>query len=599
VQKSNEEKQRHSLRWPFMAVVALAMPLVVSAQAPAPRVLPPAEQRERNRDDTDEQRRAQERERALRRQQEKFRDERQAVPAPAKAERLSSEEPCVVIHQIGLKVIAGDPSSVSDWDWALKALDGPDHDDSPLRRCIGTAGLNLLAKRVQDAVLSRGYPTTTVLLEPQHLETTHALTLTVIPGRIHAIRFAEPASPRVTAWNAVPAKPGDLLRRDDIDQALENFKRVPNVDMDIQIRAAEGAGLAPGQSDLVISYQQPRPFRLSLAVDDSGTKATGKYQGSVTFSYDNWWTLNDLFYVTVNHDLGGGDAGERGTRGGVVHYSLPFGYWLLGITASRSNYYQNVAGFSQSYVYAGNSSNAEIKLSRLIYRDTSRKTTVGFKGWQRKSQNFIDDYEVNPQRRVTGGWEFGLNHKEFISDAILEGNLAYKRGTGAFGSLPSPEELNDYAEGTSRFALIAADANLTLPFKIAAQKLTYTGSWRWQYNRTPLTPQDRFSIGGRYSVRGTDGESVLAGERGWLLRNEISAAIGESGQSVYIGLDHGRVGGPSSEFLLGKNLTGIALGLRGEIKGAQYDLFIGRPLKKPDAFQTARMTAGFSLNYSF
>ncbi|MFT2612525.1 ShlB/FhaC/HecB family hemolysin secretion/activation protein, partial [Escherichia coli] len=87
-----------------------------------------------------------------------------------------------------------------------------------------------------------------------------------------------------------------------------------------------------GQSDLVISYRQAFPLRLAVSVDDSGSDATGKYQGSITLSYDNWWTLNDLFYVSVNHDLGGGNAGPRGSRGSTVHYSLPFGYWNLGFT---------------------------------------------------------------------------------------------------------------------------------------------------------------------------------------------------------------------------------------------------------------------------
>ncbi len=170
-----------------------------------------------------------------------------------------------------------------------------------------------------------------------------------------------------------------------------------------------------------------------------------------------------------------------------------------------------------------------------MYRDASRKTTVSLKAFQRKSNNFIDDTEVQVQRRIVGGWELAAGHKEFIGQATLEGNLAYKRGTGAFGSLPAPEEA--FGEGTARFALASADANLNLPFAIGPQKLRYNAAWRGQYNRTPLTPQDRFAIGGRYTVRGFDGESSLSAERGWLLRNELSAALGSSGQEAYIGLD--------------------------------------------------------------
>ncbi|WP_051001951.1 ShlB/FhaC/HecB family hemolysin secretion/activation protein [Polaromonas sp. CF318] len=449
----------------FVAAMALALPCAAQAQLID------------NQRDVIEQNRAQERERAMRQQQEKSRDELKPTPPPAKAARLASEERCVVIHQVDLKVITGDPSPVSDWNWAMKALDGPDHDDSPLRRCVGAAGIDLLTQRVQDAVVARGYTTTRILLEQQNLATTHALTLTVIPGRIRAIRFAEPANPRGKAWNTVPAKPGDILNLRNLEQAIENFRRVPSAQVDIEVKPVEEPG-APGRSDLVISYQQTRPFRLSLSADDSGTRATGKYQGTVTFSYDNWWTLSDLFYVTVNHDLGGGDAGERGTRGYAIHYSVPFGYWLVGATVSKSNYHQLVPGPFGDPDYSGNSDSAELKLSRVVYRDASGKTTVSLKAWKRGSNNYIDTTEVEPQRRVEGGWEFGLGHKVFIADAILEGNLAYKRGTGAFGSLTAYEEQN--GEGTSRFALISWDANLTIPFKIAERKLSYTASLRGQ-----------------------------------------------------------------------------------------------------------------------
>ncbi len=41
----------------------------------------------------------------------------------------------------------------------------------------------------------------------------------------------------------------------------------------------------------------------------------------------------------------------------------------------------------------------------------------------------------------------------------------------------------------------------------------------------PLITQDRFSIGGRYTVRGFDGETTLIGERGWLLRNDLGLSL--------------------------------------------------------------------------
>jgi len=198
---------------------------------------------------------------------------------------------------------------------------------------------------------------------------------------------------------------------------------------------------------------------------------------------------------------------------------------------------------------------------------------------------------------VVGGWELGVGHRQFIGAATLEGNLAYRCGTGAFGSIPAPEEA--LGEGTSRFALATADVAFSAPFKLASQPVRYSAVWRIQSNRTPLTPQDRFAIGGRYTVRGFDGESSLSAERGWLLRNELATPIGQSGQEFYAGLDHGEVGGPSAGLLAGRRLTGAVLGLRGSVSAVSYDIFIGAPLRRPDLFRTANVTAGFNLAVSF
>jgi hemolysin activation/secretion protein len=543
-------------------------------------------------DPAPEQRRQQERERAARQREERRVDVLPGAAAPIAPARLpQGETPCFEIKQI---VLNGDEAQ--QFEWALGALNGAANDDSPIGKCIGAQGISVLLKRVQDAMVAKGFVTSRILAQPQDLKTGN-LVLTVIPGRIRNIRFAPGTIERATAWNAMPAKSGDILNLRDIEQGLENFKRVPTAEVDIKIEPADGADAKPGYSDLVISYTQAFPYRLSLWADDSGTKGTGKFQSGITVSYDNWLTLNDLFYVTFTHDLGGGQARPRGTQAQTVHYSIPYGYWTLAATVSDSRYHQTVAGATQDFDYSGTSQNAEVKLSRLIYRDASRKTTFAVRAFQRKSNNFIDDTEVQVQRRVVGGWEGSASHREFLGQATVDANMAYKRGTGAFGSLAAPEEA--FGEGTSRFALITADINLNVPFKVGEQTVKYNSLWRMQSNRTPLTPQDRFAIGGRYTVRGFDGESSLSLDRGWLLRNDLAAPLGQSGQEVYAGLDYGRVAGRSSADLVGTQLAGAVLGVRGRFKNLQYDVFVGTPVLKPEGFRTASTTAGFTLNINF
>ncbi|WP_347929560.1 ShlB/FhaC/HecB family hemolysin secretion/activation protein [Pseudomonas helvetica] len=534
--------------------------------------------------------RQQERERVLREQLEPSPDVRlKASPDDGQGLLPANETPCFTIRHI---VLEGEDSAA--FQWALRAANPAS--DPALNRCLGAAGINLTMKRIQNLIIARGFVTTRVLAAPQDLSQ-GTLALVLVPGRIKHIRFADGTSLRATLWNAMPAQPGDLLNLRDIEQALENFKRVPTAEADVQITPANDADAKPGESDVVILWKQASVARLSLSADDSGTYDTGKYQGNVALSLDNPLGLNDLFYASFSHNLGGGKSGDRGSEGHTLHYSLPYDYWQLGLTSSEYDYHQTVAGSNQTYDYQGHSSNDELKLSRLLYRDAVRKTSAWASGWSRTSSNSIDDTEIEVQRRRMAGWELGLDHREFMGSNTLDLGLSYRRGTGADHALRAPEE--DLGEGTSRPKIISANAQLQTPFRLGTQQFRYIGAWRGQWNRSPLIAQDRFSIGGRYSVRGFDGEQILSAERGWTLRNDLGWFVFQSGQELYLGVDYGEVGGHSSQSLSGRRLAGSVVGVRGGYKQFSYDLFVGQPLIKPSHFETAAVTTGFNLNWSF
>jgi len=536
---------------------------------------------------TQELLRQQERERVLREQQESRPDVRLDQGRASAGGRLPAEEtPCFPIRRI---VLEGELSA--RFQWALAAADPAD--DPARGRCLGSAGVSEVMRRIQNAVIARGYVTTRVLAAPQDL-TTGTLALTVVPGRIRAIRFDGDAPPGTTWKNALPARPGDVLNLRVVEQALENFQRVPTVSADIRFVPAEGNDAAPGESDLVITWQQRSRLRGNVSLDDGGSEATGKLQAAATLSLDNPLGWNDLAYVNVGRSLFNGSG--RHTGNWSAHYSLPFGNWLLSANAGDYDYRQSVAGAYESYVYSGSSHNAEVRLARLLFRNAAGKTSAYARGWWRDSDNFIDDTEVQVQRRRMAGWELGLSHKHFLGNATLEANLAWRRGTGAFNALHAPEEA--FGEGTARAALVTADAQLSAPFKFGRQSLRYVAEWRGQWNRTPLVPQDRFAIGGRYTVRGFDGEMSLTGERGWLLRNELGVSLG-GGQEAYLGADYGQVGGPSTQWQMGDHLAGIAAGLRGGAGSLQWDAFVGSPVIKPRGFPTAYTTFGFSLSGTF
>jgi len=566
----------------FIAVYAVHPELTIAAVDPADAA-------------AQQQLRQEERERVLRERHEVMPDVRQ-LAGPAQVIPIlypEHESPCFTISSIALVGEAADR-----FQFALREILTGQH--KAIDRCLGAQGINVAMAHVQNAIIGQGFVTTRVLAAPQDIRSGH-LVLTLIPGRVRNIRLVKDTSSRGTRLSAIPISEGDILNLRDIEQGLENLKRAPTAEADIQIEPAEGEGVKPGESDIVIRYKQGVPFRVTLSLDDNGFDSTGKYQAGVTLSGDNLLTLNDLFYVNYNHDLGGGDPGSRGTRGSTMHYSIPYGYWLIGATASNYEYHQQVAGINQSYVYSGETWNAEVRASRLVYRNAVNKTVVSVAGFFKESFNFIDDTEIDVQRRRTAGWLLDFNQSWYLGRSLLNYTLAYRRGTGAFDAMKAPEEIAD--EGTARMEILTADIGLNLPFTVNApwgdQSLSYSTHIRAQTSFTPLTPQDRFAIGNRYTVRGFDGELTLSADRGWFIQNDLSVLLGRSNQALYVGLDYGEVDGQSSDLLPGKHLAGTVIGLRGGYKGFSYDLFLGKPLEKPKGFETAKTAAGFNLNWTF
>ena len=527
-------------------------------------------------------------------------DTRQSTLTPSAAE--SAESPCFPIHTVTL---TGD--AAGRFQFALKkALKETGFQSG---QCLGAQGVNRIMVAAQNAVIGRGYTTTRILAAPQDLNS-GTLELTVLPGKVRSVRTDtshndQTRAARIAAFqNEIPLKGGDILNLRRIEQGLENLKRVPTAEADIQIVPAD----APDESDIVVAWRQRLlPYRLSLGVDDSGSKTTGKYQGSLTFSADNPFGLSDLFYLSYGRHLGHTDAhtdseGKKtagGTQSYAFHYSVPAGNWLWSWNHNYYRYHQAVAGINEVYDYNGKSRGSDIGFTRLLYRDARRKSHIGFKLWQKENQSFIDDAEVEVQRRKTAGWQLSLKHKEYIGRSTLDIGLAYKRGTGMADAIAAPEEVFD--EGTSRMKVITADISYNHPFQIGRQHFVYDTALHAQWNKTPLTPLDKIAIGGRYTVRGFDGESSLSAERGWYWRNEVAWSFKPAHQ-FYLALDGGHVSGDSAQYLLGQTLIGAAAGLRGQFQAGgslNYDLFAGKPIKKPKGFQTASTVFGFNLNYSF
>ncbi|MDE1142904.1 ShlB/FhaC/HecB family hemolysin secretion/activation protein [Paraburkholderia tropica] len=520
---------------------------------------------------------------------------RSTAPAAGEYPVLPDETPCFRINTFtvdvpdtlpevarvkGASALPMDPFAfLHDW---LRHYEG---------QCVGKQGLDLLTKGLQGVILSRGYVTTRVLLPTQDLSK-GTLKFSLVPGVIRNLEFAD-ADTRGTLKSAFPTRDGNVLQLRDLEQGLEQMKRVPNQDAAMQIVP----GASPGESDVVVTVKRTKPWSLVVSADNSGTRETGGYLGSVTLGLYNLLGLNDVLSGGYNQDLQFGNH-SLGTHGWNASYSVPWGYWTGTLYGYTNTYYQQIAGVNQTFVSSGNAQTAGLKLERVFYRSQSDKSGIELQLIKRFGASFIEDTEIPQQYRDNTFIEAGLTNRHYFGAAQFDGTLAYRQGIGALGAM------RDSSDGpTYYFHLAMLDANLSVPFALAGQMLRYVGTLHGQFTNDQLNYIDDLTIGSRYTVRGFSGETMLAAEKGFYWRNELQYPLGQSGQVLYAGIDYGHLWGPSTAYLAGTQLSGAAIGLKGSISTGLgtygYDVFAGTPIYAPSDFPASRITLGFQFTGQF
>lgn len=573
---------------------------------------------------------------------------------------------CFDIHKIGYSVLSQDDIIFADTlGFALmpEIMGG----SSVLGKCMTVNDINAIATRVQNRLIEQGYVTSRIMVGDQNL-TDGELRLTLIPGKIAQV-VVNTADSKVPVYvkqtnRAYPAildtaltiQTGKLLNIRDLETTLLNFKRVPSADANFKIVPSH-TGLNPsadnaintlgtlGFSDILIDYTQHRRLRGSLSIDDSGSKSTGKYQSVATLSLDNLANYNDLFYLSFGRDLGNQINDDKdhpsdkskGSKNYGIGYVIPIKSSVLQLNANRYSYHQTVAGSTQDYIYGGTSRGYNAKLSHLVHRDAHSKSHVYAGGYAKSQQSDIDGTLIDVQTRKTAGYLFGMSHETTFgkrANHSLSTDISYKRGTAAFNALPSPEELFD--EGSARVGIYQLNSNLTSRYgPILGNKplpIIHSTTLKAQYATDSLTPDLKMAIGGRYTVRGFDGERSLSADNGILVRQDISfypsflnkqsannhsttinqnnIRNSQASHAIYLGMDAGYITNhdkSQNKLLLGQHLAGAFIGIKGHYTpntnnpylSFNYDIFTSKAISEPAGFSNKDWVSGVSLGMSF
>lgn len=506
-------------------------------------------------------------------EKQRFRPE--AIPFP-------NEEKCYLIEKVSL-IQDSEKLQLERLNYFTAQAEG---------KCLGIAGIRLLAKTLQNEIIRAGYITTRVNLPEQNLSG-RQLKFEINAGTVGKIILNKAGGDYINLSSTLPFKAGDVLELSDLEQGSLNLQRVPG--SQVKVNLVPGSG--KGESDLYIQREQDKYWQVGAWLNDAGSVATGRYQGGAALYLNNITSLSDTFFVSYGHDIAPKHT-VKGNSNKSIGYSIPWGYWWLDLYASHSDYRQYMTGNWAKWTLNNKNRYYSAQLNRLISRTVHQTSTAGLQIFDAESRYSLDDIDLISMHKRSAGWKAVLQHQLNYDNAGLATTLSYQRKMPWFNSSNTVEQQYGLIDKQGR--ILTLDLQGSVNFRVCEQWLNYSPHVSLQYSPDTLSSLNRFSLANRWTVRGFDGEYALQDNKGWYWRNDISWIFPDKPVQPYIGADAGQVYGNNNQhYYNGKTVIGSVVGLRGKLLQTRFDLFAGTPLKKPQAFHTDPLTLGFSLQWKY
>ncbi|CNL58926.1 ShlB/FhaC/HecB family hemolysin secretion/activation protein [Yersinia frederiksenii] len=484
---------------------------------------------------------------------------------------------CVLVNNIEISHLYAFPNAAN-----LKKLAS-----DILGQCLGEKGLLSLMTKLQAQLASDGFITSRVVFADKHYSD-GTLYLKLMAGRIENIKHDINSTGKANLGMLFPSQPGELVNLRDIEQGLDNLQRLPSVNatMDIEINKDDLS------SQIKVNQQQARLWRAKAYFDDGGSHALGQHRFGLILSIDNPFSLGELLYLSLNRDAD--KHHDKGYSNYALHYSVPYGNWLLSMTGSQGRRYQSLILADNTFQYSTRWNMFDVRIQRLLSRGDHDKTS-GYGGLLiRQSASFFANKELRIQRIKTTDWQLGIEYYRSMPWATLMSSIRYQQGATWWGARSTQGKIN-----MPPARLMAITGSLDIPFKLGAQAFNYQPAFSHQYTYSAINVQDRFSVGGRQSVRGFNGNSAVVGPQGWYVRNDVLWHDPIAGQQTYFGMDYGEVSEGGHSVFRGNRLVGAVVGVRGRYHSVGYDFNVGIPIIKPDKTHADPWIFGFSMTWQY
>lgn len=460
-----------------------------------------------------------------------------------------------------------------------------------VNRKLTVEDVNRLSTSLNTALIEHGYVTSRIGIPSQSLASGN-LQFNLQLGRVESVLYKTYAQP--LPWqNAFPIREGDILNIRNIEQGIEQMKRIGSQNVSVELEP----GTKPLATNIVLETTKKPSIHGMISIDDSGLKDTGKLQWTAAIGVDRVFNANDSLNLSINRDAAQ-DGEQKGSRNHAISYSIPRGKDTFSISYSDMKYHQTINSMATPFISSSHAKTVRGSWNHVFHRDRTTKRSWDIIISKRNAKNYINDVEIAVQRANTASLEVGISERRYIKKNTLYSRAAIKQGVGWFGSQP------EYGNGapSTRYTQLLLDVDYQIPRIWGHRPASITTSFygQWTLGDKRLFSRDMISLGNRYTVQGFDGENTLMAESGWYMRNEVASYIPKWKSSVYANIDFGAVYGPSTEVLTGRFIAGTSLGIRGQFKsGLFYDVFVGASLYKPSGYKTDSVTAGFQAGVRF
>lgn len=455
--------------------------------------------------------------------------------------------------------------------------------DGKINKEYSVVDINKLVQEINSRLVTKGYVTSKVYIQEQNLSS-GILELLIIVGKVEKVEFIGVAG---NYNNALAFHTGDILNIRKIEQTVDNINSVLHQKAKVQLEP----GSKFGETIVVFDVENSARFEVNTSIDNLGNESIGRLEGNLSIAVAKPFNITDSFYYIATKSFPFDD--KKGSKSQYISYQVPIGKDHFSISHTYSDYEQEISYAINPFKSSGNFTTDEIIWGHLLNRDSKQKTEIFNKIKHKSRHSFINNNEIGVQKRRTTSWEIDLHQTRYINNGIVDWTLGYIRGMHWWANPGPTDQLGD---ATTNYNIYQAKLNYIKQFSLNKNyRGTYKLEFKGQYTTSRLYASEFFNLGGWYGVRGFNGDNNLATENGFYVRNTVEIPTSKV-NNIYCGIDYGKVFGTYSSELVGTELVGGIVGIKGQYRKLSYNIFGAYPISKPDGFNVPNKLWGFKLD---